>query len=87
MNRMWLVGTIGLLSLGAAACDSYEAGNNAAYDEAGNAAYGEGGNETYNATDGNAAYAPPAPAAGNAADNAVDDVSPPSDPPPVMNNY
>ena len=87
--------SIGLLSLGGAACGDYDEknaayeSNNAAYD-ADNAAY-DAGNESYDAgnaayppTDGNAGYTPPAD--GNVTGNDMIG-TPPADTPPPANRY
>ena len=91
MTRTFLIASIGALSLGVAACGGYEE-NKAAYDEQ-NAAYEantvydentayDAGNAAYNASDGNAAYAPPPD--GNVSDNVVAPVPPTG---PTTNGY
>lgn len=94
MTRLSRILSIGMLSIGAAACGDYEA-NNAAYDET-NAAYGadnaayDAGND-YDASDnaaydaGNAAYPPPAD--GNLSSNDMLGTTPPADTPPPANSY
>jgi hypothetical protein len=88
MTRIWLIASIGVLSLGVAACGGYDENkaaydsNNAAYDE-GNAAYDETGNAAYQAPEGNAAYAPPVD--GNVSTNNMIGDTPPAN--PEVNNY
>jgi hypothetical protein len=90
MTRKSLIASIGVLTLGLAACGgydeknaAYDAGNTAydengaAYDSNAGAGYDTGSNATYNASEGNAAYPPPVD--GNESSNAIG-APPPADP-------
>ena len=76
MTRTWLIASIGVLSLGVAACGDNDEKNAASNEQNGfydvNTSYDENtafdaGNAAYNASEGNAAYAPPPD--GNVSDN------------------